>query len=80
MRVAGDDGELRPRHYIYVYSIESRLIMKVRYDLFVLSARIPGALERVIDSGLVGRKVRSHEERRFSILGPTQSRISSSIL
>ena len=34
----------------------------------------------LIDSGLVGRKVffmvRSQEERRFSILGPTQSRIS----
>jgi len=24
VRVAGDDGELRPWHYIYVYSIESR--------------------------------------------------------
>ena len=31
MRVEGDDGELRPWHYIYVYS-ESRLIMRVRYD------------------------------------------------
>jgi len=30
--VGGDDGELRPWHYIYVYSIESRLIMRVRYD------------------------------------------------
>ena len=47
-------------------------------------------LEEVIDSGLVGRKVsfihhirpvvKSHEERRCSILGPTQSRISPSIL
>jgi len=27
-----DDGELRPWRYIYVYSIESRLIMRVRYD------------------------------------------------
>jgi len=27
VRVGGDDGELRPWHYIYVYSIESRLIM-----------------------------------------------------
>ena len=25
MRVRGDDGELRPWHYLYVYSIESRL-------------------------------------------------------
>ena len=25
MRVGGDDGKLRPWHYIYVYSIESRL-------------------------------------------------------
>ena len=32
MRVGGDDGELRPWHHIYVYSIESRLIMRVRYD------------------------------------------------
>ena len=31
MRVGGDDEELRPWHYIYVYSIESRLIMCVRY-------------------------------------------------
>ena len=43
----------------------------------------------MIDSGLVGREffffhhirlVRSHEERRCSILGPTRSRISPSIL
>ena len=32
VRVGGDDGELRPWHYIYVYSIESRLIMSVRYE------------------------------------------------
>ena len=25
MRVGGDDGELRPLHYMYVYSNESRL-------------------------------------------------------
>ena len=25
VRVGGNDGELRPWHYIYVYSIESRL-------------------------------------------------------
>ena len=29
MRVGGDDGGLRPWHYIYVYSIESRLMMRV---------------------------------------------------
>jgi len=36
----------------------------------------------VIDSGMVGREalVRSDEERRCSILGPTQSHISPSIL
>ena len=28
MRVGGDDGELRPWHYIYVYGIESRLIRR----------------------------------------------------
>ena len=46
-----------------------------------------GAFIRAMtDSGLVGRKnflirlVRSHEERRCSNLGPTQSRISPSIL
>ena len=32
VRVEGDDGELRPWHYIHVYSIERRLIMRVRYD------------------------------------------------
>ena len=32
-RVGGDDGQLRPWHYRYVYSIESRLIMRVRYSL-----------------------------------------------
>jgi len=32
MRVGGDDGELRPWHYIYVYSIESRLIRRVIYE------------------------------------------------
>ena len=31
MRVGGDDGELRPWYYIYVYSIESRLIMRVSH-------------------------------------------------
>ena len=33
VRVGEDDGELRPRHfYIYVYSIKSRPIMRIRYD------------------------------------------------
>jgi hypothetical protein len=27
MRVRGDDGELRPWHFIYVYSIENRLML-----------------------------------------------------
>ena len=27
VRVGGDDGELRPWHYIYVFSVESRLLM-----------------------------------------------------
>jgi len=36
VRVEGDDRELRPWHYIYVYSIESRLIMRVRYDSHML--------------------------------------------
>jgi hypothetical protein len=32
VRVGGDDGELRPWHFIYVYSIESRLIQRVIYE------------------------------------------------
>ena len=35
MRVGGDDGELLPGHYIPVYSIERRLIMRDRYDSHV---------------------------------------------
>ena len=31
VRVGGDDGELRPWHYIYAYSIESGLIMRDGY-------------------------------------------------
>ena len=44
------------------------------------NASSPG-LNVLMDSGLVGRKVlvRSHEDKRCSILGPTQSRISPSI-
>ena len=32
MREEGIDGELRPWHYINVYSIESKLIMRVIYE------------------------------------------------
>ena len=32
VRIGGDDGELRQWHYIYIYSILSRLIMRVRHD------------------------------------------------
>ena len=32
MRVGRDDGELRPCHYIYIYSIESRLIRRIMYE------------------------------------------------
>ena len=31
VRVGGEDGELRPWHCIYVYGMESRLIMRVRW-------------------------------------------------
>ena len=31
MRGGGDDVEFQPWHYMYVYSIEMRLIMRVRY-------------------------------------------------
>ena len=30
VRVGGDNGELRPRYYIYVYITESGLMMRVR--------------------------------------------------
>ena len=33
MRVGGDNGELRPGHCMYVYSIESRLIRFMVKDL-----------------------------------------------
>ena len=33
VRVGGDHGELRPCRYMHVYSIESRQIMRVGYDL-----------------------------------------------
>ena len=33
VRVGGDDGELRPWHYIDVLSVESRLMMRVRYTI-----------------------------------------------
>ena len=33
VRVGWDDGELPPWHYMYVYSIGSRLIMIVRHDI-----------------------------------------------
>ena len=37
VRVGGGDGELRQWQYIYVYSIESRLMMGVRYVMYVYS-------------------------------------------
>jgi len=44
----------------------------------VLSQPDVWLVDLMVDSGMVGR--RSHEERRCCILGPTQSRISPSIL
>ena len=45
MRVRGDNGEHRPWHYMYVYSIKSRLIMRVIYvyskDLAEREHRLP---------------------------------------
>ena len=41
VRVGGDDGELRPWHLIYVYSIESRLLMRVRYDSHIIVGTLP---------------------------------------
>ena len=39
VRVGGDDGELRSWYYIYVYSIESRLIMRARYDSHLMETQ-----------------------------------------
>jgi len=43
VRAGGDEGELRPWHFIYVYSTESRLIMAVRY---ALEAMVPFSAAR----------------------------------
>ena len=40
MRVGWDDGDLRPWHYVYLYSIESRLIIEIQ-------ARFPGVLFQI---------------------------------
>jgi len=54
VRVGGDDGELRTWHYIDAYSIESRLIMRVRYDSYILSltgtcgAGLAGAFDHLV--------------------------------
>ena len=32
IKVGGDDGELRPWHYIHVCSIDSRLVRRVIYE------------------------------------------------
>ena len=43
-RVGGGDGELRPWHYIYAYTIESRLIMRVRFEPVKFgAAKSPGS-------------------------------------
>ena len=46
VRVGGDDGELRPWHYTCVYSIESRLIIRVRYDSHILGPISPQSRTR----------------------------------
>ena len=40
VRVGGDDGELRPWHCTHVYSTESRLIMRFRYDSDIRCGRV----------------------------------------
>jgi hypothetical protein len=40
VRAGEDDGELRPWHYIYVYSIESRLIMRVKIYVCIIESRL----------------------------------------
>jgi len=37
VRVGGDNGELRPWHYIHVLSIERSLMMGVKYNSYVHS-------------------------------------------
>ena len=47
VRVREDDRELRPWHYIYVHSIEIRLIMRVRYGrALCVHARTDGVVYR----------------------------------
>ena len=62
--VRGDDGELRPCHYIYVYRIESRLIMRVRYDSHI---RIQISVKGV---NTIVEKLGSAPDYRSSLLGP----------
>ena len=80
MREVGDDGELRPWHYIYVHSIESRLIRKVQppqpETRNRFSARTPSkgrqaAFFRAPDfSGSIYAAVKSFPKPRQSICGP----------
>ena len=46
VRIKADDGELRPWHYIHVYSIESRFIMKLMETQMGGTPVNPDRLER----------------------------------
>jgi len=70
LRVGGDDGELRPWHYIYVYSIESGLITRVRYDSHLMggtwqvplySQLLQERFERCLDLYLCPRTVKKRQ-------------------
>ena len=56
VRVGEDDGGLRPWHYICVYSIESRLIMKVT-EVYAYSIEI---YVYSIESRLIMRVTEEH--------------------
>ena len=60
VRVGGDDGELRSWHYIYAYSIEGRLVMRVRYDSHIWKTKtvLSG---RVADSAVAWAQVDSFQ-------------------
>jgi len=55
VRVGGDDGKLRPWRYICVYSIESRLIMRVESN-----GNPNFCPRRLLDAAPLSRKYGTH--------------------
>ena len=72
MREGGDDGELRPWHYIYVYSIGSRLVRRVRYDSHIRNlvryAERSVAVRRVPRGRIVPRVLPRLKRELFSVV------------